>query len=384
MQFSFEQNLAIKNNYQHVALIAGAGSGKTTVLIAKIKLLLKMGIDPKEILVITFTNKASKEISLRLKNPLVNVYTFDAFCYNILDQKLNILEKSFEFTNEEILKFNNYDAKNKKQIKPYRYNEYINYKKINNVYDFYDIEKLALNKIKTNNIKYNYILIDEFQDTNNLQYELFKNLCSNNTYTFIVGDPDQSIYKFRGANNKLINKYIKDFNAKLLYLNNNYRSTKNICLLANKVISKNKNRIKKQLSPINLNNGIIKYMFFKNELIEYNYIIQYYEKIKSKYRTIAILYRNNEQGYLYKKYFYNKYDNINILTIHEAKGLEFDCVFLIGVNDKVFPNYNNIVELEEERRLFFVAITRAKKKLIISSAYKVSKFIKENKIDRRW
>lgn len=384
MQFSFEQNLAIKNNYQHVALIAGAGSGKTTVLIAKIKLLLKMGIDPKEILVITFTNKASKEISLRLKNPLVNVYTFDAFCYNILDQKLNILEKSFEFTNEEILKFNNYDAKNKKQIKPYRYNEYINYKKINNVYDFYDIEKLALNKIKTNNIKYNYILIDEFQDTNNLQYELFKNLCSNNTYTFIVGDPDQSIYKFRGANNKLINKYIKDFNAKLMYLNNNYRSTKNICLLANKVISKNKNRIKKQLTPINLNNGIIKYMFFKNELIEYNYIIQYYEKIKSKYRTIAILYRNNEQGYLYKKYFYNKYDNINILTIHEAKGLEFDCVFLIGVNDKVFPNYNNIVELEEERRLFFVAITRAKKKLIISSAYKVSKFIKENKIDRRW
>ena len=384
MQFSFEQNLAIKNNYQHVALIAVAGSGKTTVLIAKIKLLLKMGIDPKEILVITFTNKASKEISLRLKNPLVNVYTFDAFCYNILDQKLNILEKSFEFTNEEILKFNNYDAKNKKQIKPYRYNEYINYKKINNVYDFYDIEKLALNKIKTNNIKYNYILIDEFQDTNNLQYELFKNLCNNKTYTFIVGDPDQSIYKFRGANNKLINKYIKDFNAKLLYLNNNYRSTKNICLLANKVISKNKNRIKKQLTPINLNNGIIKYMFFKNELIEYNYIIQYYEKIKSKYRTIAILYRNNEQGYLYKKYFYNKYDNINILTIHEAKGLEFDCVFLIGVNDKVFPNYNNIVELEEERRLFFVAITRAKKKLIISSAYKVSKFIKENKIDRRW
>lgn len=180
----------------------------------------------------------------------------------------------------------------------------------------------------------------------------------------------------------IIYDYVKYYQAKLIKLEDNYRSSKEIIDSANKLISRNNIRIKKNLLFKSKKNGEVYKMFFTNEIMEYNYIVSTYEKIKSKYKTFAILFRNHEQGYIYKKHFYKSYENIEILSIHESKGLEFDVVFLIGINKSVLPsNFENTnLEIEEERRLMFVAVTRAKYSLYISSNNSASKFIKELKI----
>lgn len=382
--YSEEQLKAINTSYQHTAVIAGAGTGKTTVLIARINNLINIGINPKEILAITFTKKAASEMKKRLNNQDVLVMTFDAFCFNLTGKEYNIIDKTDQFSPKERLSFNIYDANLKKGSKPFKYDKYVYYKKINNLYDFNDIEYEALKYIIINKISYQHILVDEFQDTNNLQFEILSSLINDETNTFIVGDPDQSIYSFRGANIKLINKYLYKYNAKLLLLTNNYRSSINIIKIANSLISHNKDRIKKNLSCKTTNYGVVRFSLFKNPIIEYNYINNSISNYNDKY-SIGILFRNHEQGYLYKKLYYNTYRKIDVLSIHESKGLEFDIVFLIGVNFNIFPsNYNsNKLLLEEERRLFFVGITRAKQELHICSNNKQSKFIKELKIKRK-
>lgn len=397
MNYSNEQLKAIKTTDNHTAVIAGAGSGKTTVLIARINELLKKGVNPSNILAITFTRKAAYEMVERIENKNVNIKTFDAFCYDLvlkyINENIKILDKS-PFTETEINKFNNYDVNLKRGLKPHKYKEYVNFKLENNLYDFNDIEYLSLDLIKKENINYEYILIDEFQDTNELQYLIFKALINDNTKTFIVGDPDQSIYGFRGANFKIIAKYINEYNANMLILSNNYRSSDEILKRANSLIKKNKQRIDKNLVAVTKDKGRVEIRKFHNETFEFEYVIRNYEELKDKYKTFAILYRNNYQGNLYKKHFRNKTDNILITTIHQSKGLEFDCVFIVGVNEKVLPadRISLVSELEEERRLFFVAITRAKRMLFISSStnstlsgininHKESRFIKELKIN---
>src|SRR5690625_204750 len=392
-KYSEEQLSAIKTKHSHTAVIAGAGSGKTTVLIERINEILKENITPNDILAITFTRKAASEMVERIENKNVNIKTFDAFCYELVlnefKENIRIIERS-PFSESEITRFNNYDVNMKKGLKPQKYDKYVIYKKENNLYDFNYIELIALDLIKKNNITFKYILIDEFQDTNELQYLIFKALIKNNTKTFIVGDPDQSIYGFRGADFKIIAKYINDYDAKTLILSNNYRSTKEILNKANNLIVHNKQRIEKELIPYTKDVGRVEIRKFHNETFEFEYVIRNYEQLKNKYKSFAILYRNNFQGNLYKRHFRNETDDILITTIHQSKGLEFDVVFIIGVNEKILPadRITKVSELEEERRLFFVAITRAKKLLFISSStnsnfsgvnmnHKPSKFIRE-------
>jgi|GEM_PF-475106 len=372
-KYSDEQLSAINTNEKHSAVIAGAGSGKTTVLIARINKLLEEEIDAKNILAITFTRKAAYEMVDRIKNKDVIIKTFDAFCYDIVltyfNKEIKIIDKS-PFNESDITKFNNYDVKLKRGLKPLKYDEYVKYKRDNNLYDFNDIELIALNIIKEQKITFDAILIDEFQDTNELQYKVFKALINENTKTFIVGDPDQSIYGFRGANFRIISKYIDEYNAKMIVLSNNYRSSGEILDVANALISHNKYRIKKELVPIKDDKGIVTKNNFLNETYEYEYVIKIYEELKDQYENFAILYRNNYQGNLYKKYFQDKTSNVTVTTIHQSKGLEFDVVFVVGVNDGILPDgkIKKVSEKEEERRLLFVALTRAKYRLYVSSS----------------
>ena len=372
-KYSEEQLNAIKTTNNHTAVIAGAGSGKTTVLIARINEILDEGINAEEILAITFTRKAANEMVLRIKNKNVLIKTFDAFCYDLVlnyySEEIKIIENS-PFSETEITKFNNYDVNLKRGLKPLKYDEYVKFKETNNLYDFNDIEYLALDIIKKHKITFKHILIDEFQDTNELQYRLFKFLIKDQTKTFVVGDPDQSIYGFRGANFRIIAKYIKEYEAKTLILSNNYRSTKEILISANSLISNNKYRIKKELIPITDEEGKVVINNFLNETYEYEFIIKQYNELKEEYKSFAILYRNNYQGTLYRKYFQDLPSNMLVTTIHQSKGLEFDVVFVLGVNEGVLPDskIKTVSEKEEERRLLFVAITRAKKLLYVSSS----------------
>lgn len=571
-------------------VIAGAGSGKTKVLTTRIAYLIEQGIPSYNILAITFTNKAAKEMRERLEAlvPDNNTFvgTFHALGVRIIrenapllgldrnfsivdsDDVLSIIKKIIKdngydpklttpgyirnrissiknemLTNDEITKFFNTPQD---QIAQKVYYEYVDILKKNNSVDFDDLlllpVKLFLNNkdiLESYQDRFKYLLIDEYQDTNDVQYKLSRLLANKYNNIFVVGDPDQSIYMFRGANFHNILNFEKDYkNAQVISLEENYRSTKIILDTANSVIKNNKERKEKNLWSNNGEGTKTKYLRAYDDKHEIQLVLDEIKKLLAegyKKNDIAVLYRTNAQARLVEEmflkanipykvvgsyYFYSRkeikdlicylrlilnnndeislrrvinvpkrgigestlarlekeareqnismfqainkgkeqifkelilhlteesenitltelidlileetgirqeYENDNslesqlrldnleefksitktyeertgsvslsdfleevsliadisehqqqddvvtLMTVHSAKGLEFSVVFLIGMEDGIFPHQNSFSAegLEEERRLCYVGITRAKEKLFISNA----------------
>lgn len=385
-----KQKKAAYANERFIFLLAGAGSGKTRVLIERVKYLINKGINPEEILLITFTRKATLELKERLPKGNVNplITTFHGFCYKVLSHlmKLNLVKEEYlineGFTKDEI---RNIDIEKRNNVNSKLIKRYHQHLKKKNLIDFVDLEIMLLKKLKDKKFqkelsnKYSYILIDEFQDTSNYQFLLLQRLLTNKSDFFAVGDPDQSIYGFRGASRHVIKSYIKYFKAKTYILDTNYRSKENIVKLSNKLISHNKDRFKKELLSFNKENGEIVIKYFKDKNVKNEFIIKELRRLLNKgikYHEIAILYRNHYVANELKEALYNTYImDVNLLTIHQSKGLEFKAVFIIGLNEGILP----MDEIEEERRLLYVAITRAKDYLymLVNKEYKVSRFINE-------
>ncbi len=245
--------------------------------------------------------------------------------------------------------------------------------------------------------KYEYILVDEFQDVNNLQVELIKLLLTEHTQLFCVGDDWQSIYGFRGSNVSYIIEFENHFaNARTIKLNLNYRSTQNIVGASNEVIKHNKFKVEKDLHASKRSEH--KIVVYSGNTEEEN--IQFCLDKSKELLDDGI--RNDEIFFLYRRskmfspYFYKfKNEGIRVQgkTIHASKGLEAKIVFIIGLTegnggfpdiwleDRIFQvikkaNYDLL--MEEERRLFYVAITRAKDKLfLITEKGNESSFLKE-------
>lgn len=589
-----EQQEAVITTEGPLLVIAGAGSGKTKVLTTRIAHLIKnIGVDPSNILAITFTNKAAKEMKERVVNLLgpiayqIQISTFHSFGLSVVRDNYELLGYKKEFTIldsddsllivKRILKDMNLDSKiynprairnrissaknemvlpdelerfsacdfDEKVVDVYR--KYQEKLESNNSLDFDDLllrpielfnnHPEVLNEYQE---RFKYILIDEYQDTNEVQYTLTKLLSKKNKNICVVGDESQSIYAFRGSNYRNILNFEKDYkNAKIILLEQNYRSTKTILNAANDVIKNNKQRKEKNLWTDNEIGDKIIYHKSLDEKEESSYVTgQINELIKSgvSLNDIVVLYRTNAQSRNIEEamlresipykvigsfYFYNRkeikdliaylkliYNNdddvsltriinspkrgigaktleqlnikasvlgtslynvidggkelkfkelieslkqqsevlsltelvdvvleksglkaeleseasleaearlenleefksitknfeerngiislsdflseislvadieehkdrdnvITLMTIHSAKGLEFKYVFVIGMEEGIFPHsrsLNNDDELEEERRLCYVAITRAKKKLWLVSA----------------
>lgn len=297
-----EQQKALLQTEGAVLVVAGAGSGKTRLLTHRIAYLIKeKHVSPYNILAITFTNKASKEMKERCDQIVgqegnVWISTFHSMCARILRKEIEALgdytnnftiysdqdsDKVFKniFSNLKIdkdetkksimfhisnLKNNNLSIQEYEKLYSYlsnfdyikkTYLMYENELKKANALDFNDL----LNKtyelfVKCPNVlekyqeRFKYILVDEFQDTNKIQYDLVKLLAGKYKNIFVVGDEDQCIYTWRGANYNNIFDFQNDFeNVKVFKLEQNYRSTKNILNLANELIKKNKSRIDKNL-----------------------------------------------------------------------------------------------------------------------------------------
>ena len=573
-------------------VLAGAGSGKTKVLTNRICNLIDNGVSPGEILAITFTNKAAKEMKDRVWGLIGNdayniqISTFHSLGLKILkenydklgyeknfviidsDDALTVIKKIMKDLNMSPTYYNAKNIRNKissaknelmdvnsfsnleydKQIVKV-YEKYIEKLKINNSVDFDDLLILPIKLFKSypeilNSYqeRYKYLLIDEYQDTNECQYVLSKMLSNKYRNIFVVGDNDQAIYAFRGANYKNILNFEKDYpDCKTILLEENYRSTKTILNAANSVIKYNKLRKDKNLWSNNEEGELIKYIRCDNEKEESAYVAKEIKKMIGEGvnpTDIAVLYRTNAQSRVIEEemlksnipykiigsfYFYNRKEikdllcylrlinnykddvsllrvinvpkrkigektidnitnvaNINgtclfdaisdgkelafknlivelkekcenlsltemvelvldksglkeelvnektldseirlenleefksitknyeeeygvislddflneislvsdmsehqdgnnkvsLMTVHSVKGLEFDNVFVIGMEEGIFPHYNSINEgtssaIEEERRLCYVAITRAKKKLWLLNA----------------
>lgn len=346
------QEEIVKTTQGPVMVLAGAGSGKTRVLTHRIAYILQNHLAyPDEILAITFTNKASKEMRDRLEEMGLDAtriwaQTFHSFCCRILryeainiegynqnfsiydenDKKMVIKKilKELDLKEDEFLNLLAHiisDRKNQNlSIDEYKkYNLYMKnidiickimarYQDIlkrSNAFDFDDLLLETLNLFKNNieilekySRKFKYISIDEFQDTNGVQYELCKLLASVNGNIFAVGDEDQSIYSWRGANIQNIQNFLRDFeNVKLFKLEQNYRSTKNILTLANKIIKNNTNRIDKTLWTENGDGVRVEYIKSYNETEEAESVVRaIYSLIHNsnyEYKDIAILMRLN-------------------------------------------------------------------------------------------
>ena len=589
-----QQKEAVTTVNGPLLVLAGAGSGKTRVLTTRVAYLLEeVGIAPEQILAITFTNKAAKEMKERIIQMLgpigyqIQISTFHSFGLLILrenyeklnyaknftildsDDTLTVIKKIMKDMGLDPKEYNPRAIKNRisgaknELLSPMEYERFAQTdfeEKVVKIYEKYE-QKLKQNDsvdfddllmlpiqlfqkfpeiLKSYQERFQYILVDEYQDTNEAQYILIKMISAKYRNICVVGDNDQSIYSFRGANYRNILNFEKDYkNPKVIMLEENYRSTKTILNAANDVIQNNKQRKYKNLWTNNEDGVKIRYHRALDEKDEANYVMKEIVHLIENHikpEDIAILYRTNAQSrnmedvllrenipykvvgsfYFYNrkeikdlisymKLIYNQHDDVSLLriinspkrgigaktienltekaneqgksifevidsgkelafkhmiedliireqnlsltelveeiliksgmkqelvneksmeadirlenleefktitksfeenngivsleeflmeislvsdveehknnnhvvtlmTVHSAKGLEFDYVFLIGMEEGIFPHNNSFMnpeDLEEERRLCYVAITRAKKSLWLVNA----------------
>ena len=592
MTLNDKQLEAVNHTEGPCLVLAGAGSGKTRVLTERIIKLIDDGVSPYNILAITFTNKAAKEMRVRVQNKIGDVAnsifigTFHSFGLRILRENYDAIGYSSNITIldtddtksliKRILKENSFDpadydikhiiskissAKND-GISPLEfsklflnehdkviglvYEKYLKLLKENNSVDFDDlllkpveIFKKRKDILEKYQERFRYILVDEYQDTNSIQYELCKMLAKKYNNIFVVGDANQSIYSWRNADYRNILNFEKDYkNAHVVLLEENYRSTNTILKAANSVIKNNNEGTKLNLWTSIGDGEKVEYIRVEDEIKESSFVINKIKELVSEgysYSDFAVLYRTNAQSRTVEEafvrnnipyniigsyYFYNRkeikdliaylnliyntndsvslervintpkrgigtktidnirkkanmndislfdaidsgkelefkklileliedsktmnlsdliedvlvktglrreyeldksiesdtkvenlnefkslavnfedngiYDlstflenimlvsdkgqyaeddnNVNIMTLHSAKGLEFNIVFILGMEEGIFPHsrsFESAKELEEERRLCYIGITRAKKKLYLLSA----------------
>ncbi len=370
-----------------VIVIAGAGSGKTRVLTTRIAYLIEQGIPDDNILAITFTNKAAKEMQERVHQLVgeknVWISTFHSMCVRILrknanligyDRGFNILDDSDQLSVvKKIIKDHKVDivltpknivsliSKMKSGITyedmPYRvkepldfiYKEYVKYLKKDNLMDFDDLLINAVELFtKSPEVlgyyqdKFQYILVDEYQDTNDIQNNLIMMLGAKHQNIFLVGDEDQSIYKFRGANYKNLRNFEEKFNAKIIKLEQNYRSTKTILDAANGVIKNNSTKHKKNLWTDKELGEKITYFRAITDGDESLYISNEVNSLLMKGvkpNEIAILYRSNfmsrkiEEGLRFINVPYVIYGGVGYFKRKEVKDLIAYLRLIVNHND---------------------------------------------------
>lgn len=350
-----EQQQAVQHTEGPLLILAGAGSGKTKVLTVRIAHLLAQGVNPYEILAITFTNKAAKEMKNRVEGLVGDVAnriwlsTFHSFCAKFLRFELdNFLGYNSNFTiydtsdSQAVIKAalkalnldDKYypvgamiaaisDAKNKllfasdfrKQARDFYqqkvadvYEYYERELRKNNALDFDDLLLVAVKLLQSNEAvldkyskRFRYVMIDEYQDTNHAQYLLAKLLASHWKNIAVVGDADQSIYAWRGADIQNILDFEKDYpNCTSIKLEQNYRSTKIILDAANAVIENNEGRPKKNLWTDKTEGAKIQHFTAQSEHEEAAFIGDTIAKKHDihgvPYGDMAILYRTNAQS----------------------------------------------------------------------------------------
>jgi DNA helicase-2/ATP-dependent DNA helicase PcrA len=348
-----KQMEAVNHKEGPCLVLAGAGSGKTRVLTERIIKLIDDGVRPYNILAITFTNKAAKEMRERVEAKIdtiadsIFIGTFHSFGLRILRENYSDIGYTSNITIldtddtkaliKRILKENSYDSANydikhiisrissakndglspleysklflrdEDKVISFVYEKYIKLLKENNSVDFDDLllkpvelfkkRKDILEKYQE---RFKYILVDEYQDTNSIQYELCKLLASKYHNIFVVGDANQSIYSWRNADYRNILNFEKDYkNAKVVLLEENYRSTNTILKAANSVIKNNREGTKLNLWTSSGDGEKIEYIRLEDEIKESSFVIKKIKEMMDEgyqYSDFAVLYRTNAQS----------------------------------------------------------------------------------------
>lgn len=379
-----QQAEAVINTEGPMLIMAGAGSGKTKVLTCRVANLLQKGVRPYRILAITFTNKAAAEMRERVNNMSgpaakdVWLFTFHAFCARFLRMEIDKLPgyggnfaiyDTADSQNliKQILKEMNLDdkrfqpsgilsrisnAKNALQDAEafarqagdfYEqkvadiYSRYEQKLQLNNALDFDDLLMLSIKLLQENKEvrekyqdRFDYLLVDEYQDTNHAQYLLTKFLAAKHRNICVVGDADQSIYGWRGADIQNILDFEKDYpDAKVIKLEQNYRSTQIILDAANAVIENNTGRKPKNLWTENKSGADIIYFQAVDERDEARFVIEQLQNLQrtenKKLGDMAILYRTNTQSRIFEEMLIKSgisYNMVGGLKFYERKEIK--------------------------------------------------------------
>ena len=395
------QQEAVKVKEASILVIAGAGSGKTKVLTRRIAyLIFQKKINPGNILAVTFTNKAAQEMKDRIefiskdisnRNMMKGLWvgTFHSICARILRQEIDILgyDKNFVIYDKgdqlsmirRCLKTLDLDSKkyspniissiidkaknNLEDVEIFEYNALNYYKKIvarvykqyqeelfeNNALDFSDLILLTVKLFKEKpeilenyQNKFKYTLVDEYQDINFAQYQLVKLLSGKYNNLFVVGDPDQSIYKFRGADLSNILRFEQDFpHSRVIKLEQNYRSTKVILEGATNLIKHNRNRKKKELWTDKKGGEKIRYFEAVSALDEAVFVSQEIIKLNKEkdkaFKDFAILYRTNAQSRAFEEVFIKQgipFRVVGGLRFYERKEVKDILAYLRFIHDQ--------------------------------------------------
>lgn len=358
--------IVTSNMKQNIRVIAASGTGKTSTIVCRIKYLIDNGVDPERIMLTTFNVDAAESMKNRLIDlfgflPKITIGTIDSiacrFYYRYFKQDYNV-----------------------------GVSEYAHY--------FLKYLQSDGNFIST---LYQYVFFDEFQDVNETQFQILKCFYNYGSYVTVIGDDAQSIYTFRGSNVKYILNLENHFkNLKTYKLVNNYRSTPEIVKLANYSIKFNTEQIPKEMIAINQSIDFVPIVkYYDNMAIQNNEIIRHIFELQKngiELEEIAVICRvnyplksleeaiekiNKKTGDQLKYVALINDDNsdnkpkikpnhLTLTTIHKSKGLEWKCVFIIDCNDSNFPSETDKLSVQEERRLFYVATTRAKQYLYYS------------------
>lgn len=364
VNLSAEQLKAVNHINGPALVLAVPGAGKTTVLIHRTKKLLEKGVDPSKILSITFSKASATDMKSRFQRSFPELFnipikflTIHSFCFSLIREYAEISKTSFRLIEDDTNPMNKYTllkklyldinkeyiteeklesllnsigyiknmmmpveeyAKNNKEIDKFVdiYNSYEAFKKENNMIDFDDmlsisLEILSKNKFLLNKYrkKYNYIQLDEGQDTSKLQLEIIKLLAKPENNIFIVADDDQSIYGFRGAFPKgLLNFQNMYSDGKLFFMEKNYRSTKNIVSICNAFIKTNTLRYKKEISTDNKYLEPVNLIKVKSIEDQYNILLE--ELGDKDLSKCCILYRNN-------------LSSVGVMEVLEKNNIEF-------------------------------------------------------------
>lgn len=429
MCLNFSQNKAVQLTQGPCLILAGAGSGKTKVIINKIIYLINQcGYKTKNIVAVTFTNKAAQEMKNRIAKYIctieldkITISTFHALGMKIIRTEIKTLGIKANFSlfdeHDQIIvlkeiskqelnnnttllkKLSLFISKCKnKLLNPIQalkivssnlekkfaecYKKYDDYLKSCNILDFDDLIFLPTLLLKKNESvrlrwqkKIRYLLVDEYQDTNNIQYKLIKLLSDNNSNFTLVGDDDQSIYSWRGAQPQNILRLKEDFpNLQVIKMEHNYRSSKRILKAANILIANNPHFFKKKLFSELDNGSKIKILITENEEEEAKKVIKkiIFHRLSNNtfYKDYAILYRSNYQSRIFEKILiqnrvpYHISSNISFLSRPEIKNLIAYLRFIINPNDD---------------NAFLTIINTPPRKIGSITLKKLIKFAKENK-----
>jgi superfamily I DNA/RNA helicase len=466
------QRQAVMADDGHLLIVAGPGTGKTLTIVRRIAYLVNQGVKPENILAVTFTNRAAREMKERAESFLgrgannLFIGTFHLLGLKILRQ---FMQDDFVICDREgqinILKEILKGTKTKAQEAAQRISRIKNFledrdEEINAVYEAYqaslveksalDFDDLILKPIEmfeagslpdNHRERFSHIIVDEYQDINPAQYRLLKLLAGDMSDVCAVGDSDQAIYAFRGADIENFLNFEKDFKgSKTIALTQNYRSTEAIVNASSGMIKNNLKRIDKNLTAVKERGDQIIIISAPDEKAEGEFIVKEIEarmgctshyNMYAKGTTaacdgsygfsdFAVIFRTNAQAKAIEDVFMEsgipyqvigrknlrqrkeientisymksitnpsgeigneqeetllsdddlfdpKANAVTLMTMHMAKGLEFRVVFIVGVEDGLIPYAlnKNSADIEEERRLFYVGMTRAKDELFL-------------------